>query len=220
MIKLVIFDLDGTLLNTIADLAQSTNFALEKLGYPTHPIERFNMMVGNGIDKLFERALPEGEKTAENIQKMRAIFVDYYAEHLTDKSTPYPGMMDVLYELKKRDIKLAIATNKYQEGSEILVDHFFADIPFLKVLGQREGIPTKPDPRIIEEILEVIPTPKNQVLYLGDSDVDMLTANNAGIIGCGVSWGFRSEEELAKHNPSHLIHHPKEILDVIESYNN
>ena len=218
MIKLAIFDLDGTLLNTIADLALSTNFALSKLGYETHAIEKFNMMVGNGIDKLFERALPEGQKSKENIAKMREIFVDYYAEHLTDESTPYDGIMELLQELKQRNIKLAIATNKYQAGTDVLVKHFFNDVPFLEVLGQRQGIPTKPDPHIIDEILERIPVRKEEVLYIGDSDVDMMTAQNAQVIGCGVSWGFRPVDELKAHKPQYIVDHPKDILNIIDNH--
>lgn len=218
MIKLAIFDLDGTLLNTIADLALSTNFALSKLGYDTHAIEKYNMMVGNGIDKLFERALPEGHKTIENIAKMRVIFVDYYAQHLTDESTPYDGIIDLLKDLEQRNIKLAIATNKYQAGTDILVKHFFREVPFLLQLGQRQGIPTKPDPHIIHEILEKIPVKKEEVLYIGDSDVDMITAQNAGVIGCGVSWGFRSVAELKAHKPQYIVNHPKEILNIIDNH--
>lgn len=220
MIKLAIFDLDGTLLNTIADLAQSTNFALDKLGYATHSVDKYNMMVGNGIDKLFERALPEGEKNIENISKMREIFVGYYAEHLTDKSVPYEGIIELLKELEKLGVKLAIATNKYQAGTDILAKYFFKEIPFLKILGQREGIPTKPDPLIIHEIIEAIPTDKKEVLYIGDSDVDMLTAKNADVIACGVSWGFRSVEELQAHNPQYIVNHPREILDIVKTHKN
>lgn len=218
MIKLAIFDLDGTLLNTIADLAISTNFALQKLGYSTHAIDKYNMMVGNGIDKLFERALPDGQKTTENIAKMRDIFVEYYAEHLTDESTPYDGILDLLNQLEQRNIKLAIATNKYQAGTDILVKHFFHEVPFLKALGQRQGIPTKPDPHIIEEILKDIPVDKAEVLYIGDSDVDMMTAKNAGVIGCGVSWGFRSVAELQSHQPQYIVNSPSEILDIVDNY--
>lgn len=218
MIKLAVFDLDGTLLNTIADLANSTNHALTELGYPTHPIEDYKFMVGNGINKLFERALPQGNKHDDNIVKMRQLFISFYSEHLTDKSTPYNGIPEVLEELNKQGIALAIATNKYQTGSETLIKHFFPNIPFKKVLGQREGIPTKPNPTIINEILEVVPVNKSEVLYLGDSGVDMQTAKNANIIGCGVSWGFRPIEELQKFNPNHIINKPDEILQIIDIY--
>ncbi len=215
MIKLAIFDLDGTLLNTIADLAASTNHALNLLGYPTHQVESYNFMVGNGINKLFERALPEGEKSKENILKMREIFIQYYSAHLTDKSTPYEGVLDMLQTLQAKGIKLALATNKYQKGAETLMQHFFSNFEFEPILGQREGYPTKPDPHIIEEILAIHPVHKSEVLYIGDSDVDMQTARNAEVTGCGVSWGFRPVEELEAQKPDYIIHHPRQIIDII-----
>ncbi|HJD92032.1 HAD family hydrolase [Bacteroides coprosuis] len=220
MIKLAIFDLDGTLLNTIADLAASTNHALTQLGHPTHETDKYNFMVGNGINKLFERALPEGQKTQENISKMRSLFIAYYAEHLTDKSKPYEGILHVLESLTEKGIALAVATNKYQAGSETLIKHFFSHIPFKAVLGQREGIPTKPDPQVINEILQIVPVKNSEVLYIGDSDVDMQTAKNAQLIGCGVSWGFRPIEELQKYNPQFIVNTPLDILSIIDKYNN
>ena len=218
MIKLAIFDLDGTLLNTIADLATSTNYALLQLGYPTHEMEQYKFMVGNGINKLFERALPEGEKREENISKMRELFVKYYSEHLMDKSKPYDGIIETLKTLKSKGIQLAVATNKYQQGAETLIKHFFNEFNFNPILGQREGYPTKPNPLIIDEILKVHPVDKAEVLYLGDSNVDMQTAKNARVIGCGVSWGFRPVEELEAYNPNHIAHHPTEIIEIVESY--
>ena len=145
MKKLVIFDLDGTLLNTIADLAQSTNHALEALGYPTHEEAAYKFMVGNGINKLFERALPEGEKTEENVLKVRSHFVPYYDQHNADKSRS---------RLQSRQVQLAVASNKYQSATEKLVAHYFPTIRFAAVYGQREGIATKPDPTIVFDILK------------------------------------------------------------------
>ena len=146
MKKLVIFDLDGTLLNTIADLAHSTNHALRQNGFPTHDVKEYNFFVGNGINKLFERALPEGEKTAENILKVREEFLKHYDLHNTDRSVPYPGVPELLALLQERGIKLAVASNKYQAATRKLIAHFFPSIQFTEVLGQREGVKAKPDP--------------------------------------------------------------------------
>ena len=154
MKKLAIFDLDGTLLNTIADLAHSTNYALNKLGYPTHEIEKYNFMVGNGINKLFERALPEGEKTEENVLRVRKEFIPYYDIHNADDSRPYPGVPELLTDLQSAGIQIAVASNKYQAATEKLIAHYFPNIHFTAVFGQREGISVKPDPTVVFDILK------------------------------------------------------------------
>ena len=187
MKKLVIFDLDGTLLNTIADLAQSTNHALAALGYPTHEEQEYNFMVGNGINKLFERALPEGEKTEENVLRIRKEFVPYYDQHNADKSRPYPGITELLTELQTKGVQLAVASNKYQAATEKLIAHYFPTIRFIAVFGQREGVNVKPDPTVVYDILKIAKTAKEDVLYVGDSGVDMQTAIHANITSCGVT---------------------------------
>lgn len=213
--KLAIFDLDGTLLNTIADLAQSTNRALEILGFSAHPEEAYRFMVGNGINKLFERALPEEERTEENIARMRELFLPYYAQHNMDKSSPYPGVVALLHTLADNGIQLAVASNKYQAGTEALVAHYFAGIPFVAVLGQREGIAPKPDPAIVFDILKTAGVNKEDAIYIGDSGVDMQTANNSGVTACGVTWGFRPKEELDKHTPMYIVDEAAEIERII-----
>lgn len=215
MKRLVIFDLDGTLLNTIADLAQSTNYALSRLGYPTHEESAYNLMVGNGINKLFERALPEAERSEANVLRVRAEFVPYYNLHNADKSRPYPGIPELLLHLQQSGLQLAVASNKYQAATEQLIAHYFPTIHFSAVLGQREGIPTKPDPTIVEDILKTTDIPRADVLYVGDSGVDMQTANNASVEACGVTWGFRPRAELEAQHPAHIIDLPKEILNLI-----
>ena len=155
MKKLAIFDLDGTLLNTIADLAHSTNYALNKLGYPTHEIEKYNFMVGNGINKLFERALPEGEKTEENVLRVRKEFIPHYDIHNADDSRPYPGVPELLTDLQSAGIQIAVASNKYQAATEKLIAHYFPSIHFTAVFGQREGISVKPDPTVVFDILKL-----------------------------------------------------------------
>lgn len=215
MKKLLIFDLDGTLLNTIADLAQSTNYALNKLGFPTHKEEAYNFMVGNGINKLFERALPEGEKTEENIHLIRNQFIGHYSVHSMDKSCPYPGITELLKNLQKQNRQLAVASNKYQAGTEKLILHYFPEITFAAVFGQRDGVIPKPDPTIIYDILNITHTPKKETLYIGDSGVDMQTAINSGIDSCGVTWGFRPRTELETFHPNHIIDKAEEILHII-----
>lgn len=215
MKRLVIFDLDGTLLNTIADLAQSTNYALRKTGFPEHEENEYRFFVGNGINKLFERALPEGEKSEENISMVRKHFLVHYSEHKMDKSRPYPGIPELLSALHEKGVMLAVASNKYQSATELLVEHYFSGVPFAAVFGQREGIKTKPDPQIVEDILAVTKVAKEEVLYVGDSGIDMLTAKNAGITAAGVTWGFRPLEELQQFEPANIVNEAHEILSLI-----
>ena len=205
MKKLIIFDLDGTLLNTIADLAQSTNHALQALGYPTHPESAYNFMVGNGINKLFERALPEGEKSEENVLRVRKEFVPYYDVHNADKSCPYPGIPELLEQLQEKGMILAVASNKYQSATVKLISHYFPHIRFTAVFGQREGVNVKPDPTVVHDILDITRISREDVLYVGDSGVDMQTAANAGVTACGVTWGFRPRTELEEFHPAHIV---------------
>ncbi|NLZ73482.1 MAG: HAD family hydrolase, partial [Bacteroidales bacterium] len=205
MKKLVIFDLDGTLINSIKDLAISTNYALEQLNFPTHPIEKYNLMIGNGINKLFERALPDGKKTEENIIRMREIFLVHYDQYNAVYTHPYEGIPELLEELQKKDILLAVASNKYQQATEKLVHYFFPNIEFEQILGQRKEVPTKPDPTILLEIMENTNIPTHKTLMVGDSNIDMETANRGQIDACGVSWGFRSIEELKSKHPKYIV---------------
>lgn len=210
--RLAIFDLDGTLLNTVADLANATNYALAQCHYPTHPTEAYYRFVGNGINKLFTRALPETERTEENIQRIRNLFVPYYNIHNADDSRPYPGIEELLCTLQGHKIHIAVASNKYQLATEKLVQHFFPTIQFAIVLGQREGIPIKPDPSIVNEILQHTGISCKDSLYIGDSGVDMQTAGNANVDSIGVTWGFRTREELRENGAIHIVDSPKEIL--------
>ena len=216
MYKACIFDLDGTLLNTIADLAQSTNHALSVLGYPMHEESAYNFMVGNGINKLFERALPEGEKSEENVLRVRKEFVPHYDRHNADKSRPYPGIPELLEQLQLQGLQIAVASNKYQTATQKLIAHYFPKIDFVAIFGQREGVNVKPDPTIVEDILSIAKVDKKDVLYVGDSGVDMQTAINAGVTSCGVTWGFRPRTELEEFNPDYIVTGAKEIIDIIK----
>ena len=215
MKKLVIFDLDGTLLDTIADLAESANYALKQLGYPTHNVETIRTFVGNGINKLLERALPTHEQTEENVMRMRSHFVPYYDVHNADLSSPYPGIVYLLEDLQAKGIQIAVASNKYQEATVKLVKQYFPDIDFVEILGQREGINVKPDPSIVFDILQKTHVSKEDVLYVGDSGVDMQTAINAGVDAVGVTWGFRPRAELESFQPMGLIDKAEELLGFI-----
>ena len=215
MKKLVIFDLDGTLLDTIADLAESANYALKQLGYPTHDVETIRTFVGNGINKLLERALPPHEQTEENVMRMRSHFVPYYDVHNADLSSPYPGIVNLLEDLQAKGIQIAVASNKYQAATVKLVKQYFPDIDFVEILGQREGINVKPDPTIVFDILKKAKVSCEETLYVGDSGVDMQTAINAGVDAVGVTWGFRPRAELESFRPMGLIDKAKELLEFI-----
>lgn len=215
MKKLIIFDLDGTLLNTIADLAHSTNHALQTLGYPTHEVASYNFMVGNGINKLFERALPEGEKTEENVLRVRKEFLLHYDRHSADESRPYPGIPELLETLQHKGYQLAVASNKYQAATEKLIAHYFPGIRFVAVFGQREGVKVKPDPAVVHDILRIAGVSKDEVLYVGDSGVDMQTAINSGVTSCGVTWGFRPRTELESFCPDYIVDKAETILSIV-----
>lgn len=217
MKKLIIFDLDGTLINTIADLGACTNYALEKLGYPTHDIESYKFRVGNGINNLFRRSLPEGEKTDENVLRVRREFIPYYNAHNTDLSRPYPGMVELLEALQTEGILLAVASNKYQEATTKIIGELYPSIRFSAVLGQREGINIKPDPQIVFDILQATGADKSDVLYVGDSGVDMQTGLNAGVETCGVTWGFRPRTELEPFHPQHIVDSVEELKKIINN---
>ena len=215
MKKLVIFDLDGTLLDTIADLAESANYALKQLGYPTHDVETIRTFVGNGINKLLERALPSHEQTEENVIRMRSHFVPYYDVHNADLSSPYPGIVNLLEDLQAKGIQIAVASNKYQAATVKLVKQYFPNIDFVEILGQREGINVKPDPTIVFDILKKAKVSFEETLYVGDSGVDMQTAINAGVDAVGVTWGFRPRAELESFQPMGLIDKAEELLGFI-----
>lgn len=216
MKKLVIFDLDGTLLNTIADLAAATNYALTQFGYPTHSTDAYRFFVGNGINKLFERALPEEERTPENVLRIRSKFVPYYNVHNADLSRPYPGIENLLNLLQQHYIQIAVASNKYQEATAKLIGQYFPTIRFTAVFGQRDNVPTKPDPQVVNEIIQLAGVCKEEVVYIGDSGVDMQTGLNAQVTTVGVCWGFRPKSELQEFHPDYLAEKPEEIAQFLK----
>lgn len=219
MIKLIIFDLDGTLLDTREDIANACNYALKMCGCPARMLEEYNMLVGRGIYNLFREALPPEKRNDEMVMEMKSHFVPYYNSHICDRTKPYPGIVPMLEELSAEGIAFAIASNKYQEGTEILADRLLKRHDFVRILGQRDGKPIKPDPAIIGEAMEGLPgISAEEVIYCGDSDVDMQTGMNAGVKTIGVTWGFRTREELSAYSPWLLAESPAEICEVLRSY--
>lgn len=215
MKQLAIFDLDGTLLNTIDDLGHACNHALAAHALPSHPIEAYPAMVGNGVRRLLERALPAEHRTDSNIDNILVDFRAYYDQHLCDFTRPYIGIENLLHELRNRGVDLAVASNKYESAVARLISHFFPDIPFAAVCGNIDGVPAKPDPSIVFRILTERPTPKDAVIYVGDSAVDMETARRAGVEAVGVTWGFRPVRELTAAFADHIISDPAELLDLL-----
>ncbi|MDO4511044.1 MAG: HAD family hydrolase [Bacteroidales bacterium] len=217
MKKLVIFDLDGTLLNTIDDLGQAANHALQQNEYPTHSIASYPFFVGNGVRNLMKRVLPESQRDDATIERVLKDFKAYYDEHLTDYTKPYPGIIELLEDLRDRGVKLAVASNKYHAAVQRLIEHAFPTIDFVAVEGQKEGIKVKPDPSIVFSVLAQAHVEKADTLYVGDSGVDMETARRACIDSVGVSWGFRPIKELNEYHADVIVNSPHEILEIAEN---
>ena len=222
---IIIFDLDGTLINTIDDLGQACNHALSACGFPTHKIEDYPRLVGNGINKLIERALPEADRNEETVLRLREYFVPYYDEHNCDLTRPYDGITELLHTLKEQGHFLAVASNKYQAATEKIVAQLFPGV-FDVVLGERENIARKPDPQIVYDIVECLENGasayslelKDNLLYIGDSLVDAETARAAGATLALCTWGFEAADKLAAFKPDYLIEKPEEILRIVHSF--
>ena len=206
--------MDGTLLNTIDDLGYACNYALAQTGFPTHPIEAYPAMVGNGISNLIRRALPEAERNDETVARLREFFVPYYNEHNCDQTRPYDGIPQLLSTLRAKGHTLAVASNKYQAATEKIVRHFFPDT-FDCILGERDGIPRKPDPQIVADILSAVASKASLPLYIGDSLVDRDTALNARVPFVACSWGFVPRERLIEAGVTTLIDRPEELLSLL-----
>ena len=216
---LIIFDLDGTLINTIDDLGQACNHALSACGFPTHKIEDYPRLVGNGINKLIERALPEEHRQEAIVLRLREYFVPYYDAHNCDLTHPYDGIPELLQALKAAGHTLAVASNKYQAATEKIVAQLFPNT-FDVVLGERENVPRKPDPQIVRDILAYLtdnqyPITNNRPLYIGDSLVDAETAKAANLPFVACTWGFCTTEQLHTAQPDYMVHHPSEILKLV-----
>ena len=201
MERIVIFDLDGTLLNTIADLGNAANHTLAELGLPQHTLDEYRLMVGNGMRKLIMRALPQ-EKASDDsfVDSTLAAFLEYYAEHIDLYTQPYPGIPELIDTLSAKGYKLAVASNKIQAGAEKLIEKFFPGIDFVAVMGNSPKYPLKPDAALVEYIMDKAGTDRAHTIMVGDSGTDIQTARNAGIPVIAVSWGFRPRHELTIAN--------------------
>ncbi len=211
----VIFDLDGTLLNTLGDLRAATNHALEVRGLPPHSMEEIRQFIGNGIRLLICRAMPEGTPEAE-IDAALDDFKAYYAAHIHDRTVPYDGIPQLLTALRKRGIKVAVLSNKIDSASQQLIEYFFPEKTDV-VFGEHVGVPRKPDPTSCRMVMQQLGVQPEQVLYVGDSGTDMQTAKNAGLYAVGVTWGFRSKEVLLENGADVLVHRPEQILQILDS---
>ena len=206
-----IFDLDGTLLNTINDLAASTNYALRSAGMPEHSVDDVRRFVGNGVKKLMERAIPDGLNNPD-FDETYATFRKHYLKHSLDTTKPYDGIPEVLAELKRRGKKLAIVSNKFYAATQELARHFFPDTIEVAI-GERENIRKKPAPDTVLEAMRQLGVGKEGTVYIGDSDVDIDTAHNVGVPCISVLWGFRDRDFLLAHGATTLIERPEPLLD-------
>lgn len=216
MKKLVIFDLDGTLLNTIEDLGQAANYALERNGYATHSMASYPYFVGNGVRRLMTRVLPEDARDDETVDRVLGDFMEYYNEHCTDYTKHYNGMPELLQDLQDKNVGIAVASNKYQQAVDKIIAHYFPTIDFVAIEGHREGVNVKPDPSVLFAILSQAQVAKAETLYVGDSGVDMETARRACIDSVGVTWGFRSKKELVEYYADVIVGNPVDILSIVE----
>lgn len=213
MKKAVIFDLDGTLLNTLDDLADSTNYALSKFGYPTRTIEEVRQFVGNGVAKLIERAIPDGENNP-NFEKCLSIFKENYAKNMYNKTAPYNGIIEMLSNLKSKGIKIAVVSNKFDLAvKELCKKYFEGFIDFAAGENEAQGIKKKPAPDTVISVLSEFNFAPEDAVYVGDSDVDIMTAKNSKMPCISVTWGFRDKKFLLENGATILINAPSEIYN-------
>mgnify|MGYP004451997413 FL=1 len=215
MIKTILFDLDGTLLNTIDDLADAGNWVCAQHGWPTFTVEQFKHMVGNGIPKLIERFSPESARTPDQLAATLAEFTARYDAHKEDKTAPYPGIPELLDALKAEGIQTAVFSNKADPLCGKIIEHYFGAGSFSIVRGNRPDVPTKPDPTGVYSLMKDLGADTSSTLFVGDSDVDILTGHNAGLPAMGALWGFRGRAELTAAGADALAAVPADILDFV-----
>lgn len=213
--KLVIFDLDGTLLNTIGDLAACCNHMLRQRGLEEHSYEEYCHFVGNGVTRLVERALPELLRTTDYIAAARKDFVEYYYDNIDNYSVAYNGVHELLQRCVDAGATLAVASNKFHSGTNRLIEEFFGDIEFAAIYGNRDGFPLKPDRAIIDLIMEQCGATADNTYMVGDSGIDIQTARAAGVHSIGVSWGFRDRQELVESGAEYIADNTEELFDAI-----
>lgn len=207
-----IFDLDGTLLNTLNDLAASCNYALQSYGFPEHSVDDVRRFVGNGVRLLMCRAIPDGDNNPK-FEDCYACFREHYLHHNLDTTAPYPGIMDMIKALNANGKHIAVVSNKFYEATRALVRHFFGE-EISVAIGERPDIHKKPAPDTVNEALRQLGVGREGAVYIGDSDVDIDTARNSGMPCISVLWGFRDKEFLLEHGATTLVTTPEEILTI------
>lgn len=211
-----IFDLDGTLVNSLDDLADSANVTLQSHGFPVHEVEAYCYFVGDGTRKLMERILPQEYATdADFVEQFMSEYKDCYARNLLQKTKPYDGIMQMLEELRRCGVPMAVCTNKHQSAAEMIVNALFPHGIFQEIIGDQEGLPRKPHPKKVLRIMRNFGVTGEQTAYFGDTNVDMDMARNAGAFAVGVLWGFRTAEELAAHGANLLLTYPMELFEKV-----
>ena len=211
----VLFDLDGTLLDTLRDIGEACNRVLTERGYPPHPIEAYRYLVGDGARVLWQRALPEGQRDDSTIETCLTDYIAEYARGWNVHTQPYDGVAEMLDAIVERDLKLAVLSNKPHPFTLQCVDTFLARWQFRAVRGQSDAFPRKPDPASALEIARQLGTTPQRILYVGDTGTDMLTATAAGMFAVGVLWGFRQRDELESHGARGIVAHPREVLALL-----
>ncbi|MBR4761899.1 MAG: HAD family hydrolase [Clostridia bacterium] len=214
MIKAVLFDLDGTLANSLFDLAASTNYAIGKFGFPAREAEEFKYFAGDGMAKMIERALPPESNGADTVSKIMPLFLDYYGVHYCDNTKAYPGAVELIDALKARGITVAVVTNKAQEMAEKVVTRLYGK-RFDLIFGMREGFPAKPDPTATLAAMRELGVKPSECVFVGDTEMDVKTGVNSGAYPVGVLWGFRETDELLRGGAKEIINHPQELLAII-----
>lgn len=214
--KTVIFDLDGTLLYTLEDLKDSVNFALSKFNYPKKNLEEIRNFVGNGVKVLMELSIPQG-KNNENFNECLAIFKTHYAQNMYNKTKPYDGIIEMLENLQQQGFRTAVVSNKFDLATKELCKKYFAEKIEIAI-GESENIRKKPAPDSIFKVMEILNSNKNSTYFVGDSEVDIQTAQNANIKCISVTWGYKDKEFLLKNGAKFLANSPKEILEIISQF--
>ncbi len=218
MIKAVLFDLDGTLVNSLDDLATSANSALETKGYPTHETEKYKYFVGHGMKNLMERVLPENHRSEAEILELLGIFLAHYSEHFADKTRPYDGIIPLLGALRQKNIKLGVVTNKADHMAQIIIKSLLGGY-FDYILGKRDEFPAKPDPAATLYAMKQLDVLPNECIFIGDSGMDAKNGVNCGAVPVGALWGFREKAELLENGAQYTVNAPLELLDIIEDLN-
>ena len=217
MIKLCVFDLDGTVLNTLTSISYYANKALEKYSFPEIELQKYRYFVGDGAKMLVKRMVDYVGGTEIDFQNVYREYMETYTKNSTYLTVPYEGIEKLLKELKEVGIKSVILTNKPQQQAENVISEALKEGPFENIYGGKEAVPLKPDPTVLLNIIEEYKVNKDEVLFIGDTKTDLETAKNGGVKSIGVLWGFRDEAELREYNATYIVKVPEEIMDIVKN---